>query len=195
MRDGWRVLAPFVRLLYPYRFRMALGTIFGLMAVAAAVGLLALAGWFLTAAAMAGLTVAGAAAFNFFFPSVGVRLFAFSRIAARYLERLISHDVTFRILAGLRVWFYKKFEPQAPACLAKYRSGDLLSRLVEDIDTLDNFYLRVLSPSAVTLAISIILLLFFLYFDGLIAITGFSALILSAFCIAAAMAALSVCGK
>jgi ATP-binding cassette subfamily C protein CydC len=185
MREFWRELAPFVRLLHPYRLRMTLGTILGLTAVAAAAGLLALAGWFLTAAALAGLTVTGAGAFNFFFPSIGVRLFAFARIAARYLERIITHDVTFRILAGLRVWFYQKFEPLVPACLAKHHSGDILNRLVEDVDTLDNLYLRVFSPTAVTLAMSFMLLLFLLCFDGLIAITGFFALLIAGFSVAA----------
>ena len=189
MRDFWREMAPFVRLLLPYRLRMTLGTILGLIAVAAAAGLLALAGWFLTAAALAGLTVTGAGAFNFFFPSIGVRLFAFARIAARYFERIITHDVTFRILARLRVWFYRKFEPLVPACLAKHRSGDVLSRLVEDIDTLDNLYLRVLSPTAVTLAMSLMLLLFLLCFDGLIAITGFIALLSAGFSVAAVVGA------
>jgi len=64
MRDLWRELAPFVRLLHPYRFRMTVGTILGMTAVAAAVGLLSLAGWFLTAAALAGSTLTGAGAFN-----------------------------------------------------------------------------------------------------------------------------------
>jgi len=152
---------------------MALGTFLGLSAVAATIGLLSLAGWFLSAAALASLSATGAGMFNFFFPSIGVRLFAFIRTGARYGERLVTHDVTFRILAGLRVWFYRCLEPLAPACLARYRSGDMLNRFVEDIDTLDNIYLRVLSPTVVALAVAFMLMGFLACFDIGIAVTGF----------------------
>jgi ATP-binding cassette subfamily C protein CydC len=80
---------------------------------------------------------------------VGVRFFGIARGLFRYLERLVSHEVTFRLLSRLRVWFYRAVEPLAPAILERYRSGDLLSRVVSDIDTLQNFYLRVLAPPLV----------------------------------------------
>ena len=80
---------------------------------------------------------------------VGVRFFGVARGFARYGERLTSHDVTFRVLARLRVWFYAIIEPLAPARLAQQRSGDLLSRVVGDIGTLENFYLRAVAPVAV----------------------------------------------
>ena len=67
-----------------------------------AIGLLALSGWFISAAAYAGLTVATAQLFNFFHPGIGVRLFAIGRTLARYTERIVTHDVTFRILQSLR---------------------------------------------------------------------------------------------
>jgi len=150
-------LGPFVRLFKSHGKRMLLGILLGLVAVGSAVGLLSLAGWFLTATAIAGLSAAGTWQFNFFFPSIGVRLFAFGRTLARYGERIVNHDATFRILESLRVWFYRHIEPLAPACLSRYRSGDLLNRLVEDIDTLDNLYVRVLSPSAAALAVAVLL--------------------------------------
>ena len=86
---------------------------------------------------------------------VGVRFFGISRAVFRYLERLVSHNVTFRLLARLRVWFYKKLEPLAPARLMDYRAGDLLSRIVGDVETLENFYVRVVSPPLVALVIGI----------------------------------------
>jgi ATP-binding cassette, subfamily C, bacterial CydC len=52
-----------------------------------------------------------------------VRFFGISRGVFRYLERLVSHNVTFRLLARLRVWFYEKLEPLAPARLMEYKSG------------------------------------------------------------------------
>ncbi len=61
-------------------------------------------------------------------------------------ERLVSHNVTFRLLARLRVWFYEKLEPLAPARLMEYKSGDLLARVIGDVETLENFYVRVISP-------------------------------------------------
>lgn len=80
---------------------------------------------------------------------VGVRFFGISRGVFRYLERLASHSVNIRLLAHLRVWFYRSIEPLAPARLMDYRSGDLLGRVVTDIDTLENFYVRVVSPLVV----------------------------------------------
>lgn len=82
---------------------------------------------------------------------VGVRFFGLSRGVFRYLERLVAHNVTFRLLAQLRVWFYTKIEPLAPAGLESQHSGDLLNRAVADIETLENFYGRVLAPPLVAL--------------------------------------------
>jgi ATP-binding cassette subfamily C protein CydC len=77
---------------------------------------------------------------------VGVRFFGISRGIFRYLERLVSHDTNFQILARLRVWFYQKIEPLSPISLTYFFSGDLLARCVSDIETLENFYLRVVAP-------------------------------------------------
>ncbi|GIV66017.1 MAG: thiol reductant ABC exporter subunit CydC [Bellilinea sp.] len=77
---------------------------------------------------------------------VGVRFFGISRAVLRYLERLVSHSVNFRLLAQLRVWFYRRVEPLAPARLQDYRSGDILQRAIGDIETLENFYVRVIAP-------------------------------------------------
>ena len=73
-------------------------------------------------------------------------MFAISRASFRYLERLVSHKATFRILEHLRVWFYSAIEPLAPARLSQYRSGDVLARSVADIETLQSFYVRVVVP-------------------------------------------------
>ncbi len=77
---------------------------------------------------------------------VGVRFFGISRAFLRYLERLVSHSVNFRLLAQLRVWFYGRLEPLAPAKLQDHRSGDILQRAIGDIETLENFYVRVIAP-------------------------------------------------
>ncbi|HKI53210.1 MAG TPA: thiol reductant ABC exporter subunit CydC, partial [Anaerolineales bacterium] len=82
----------------------------------------------------------------------------------RYLERLVSHNVTFRLLARLRVWFYEKLEPLAPARLMDYKSGDLLARVIGDVETLENFYVRVVSPSLTAVVIAIGVSIFFASF-------------------------------
>lgn len=86
---------------------------------------------------------------------VGVRFFGIARGVFRYLERLVSHNVTFRLLARLRTWFYNALEPLAPARLMQYRSGDLLARVVGDVETLENFYVRVISPPLVALLVAL----------------------------------------
>jgi ATP-binding cassette, subfamily C, bacterial CydC len=85
---------------------------------------------------------------------VGVRFFGINRAVFRYLERLVSHSVNFRLLAELRVWFYRTLEPLAPARLQGHRSADLLSRAVADIETLENFYVRAVAPPLVALVIT-----------------------------------------
>jgi ATP-binding cassette, subfamily C, bacterial CydCD len=95
---------------------------------------------------------------------VGVRFFGISRGLFRYLERLVSHNVTFHLLARLRVWFYEKLEPLAPARLMEYKSGDLLARVIGDVETLENFYVRVISPSLTAVLIGLIVAFFFASF-------------------------------
>lgn len=95
---------------------------------------------------------------------VGVRFFGIARGLFRYLERLVSHNVTFRLLARLRVWFYEKLEPLAPARLMEYKSGDLLARVIGDVETLENFYVRVISPSLTAICIGMIVSFFFASF-------------------------------
>ena len=175
-----RELTFFIKLFGRHAKWMILGTGFGLLAMISAIGLLALSGWFISAAAYAGLTVATAQLFNFFHPGIGVRLFAIGRTLARYAERIVTHDVTFRILQSLRSWFYLRLEPLAPARLMMLRSADILNRIVADIDALDNLYLRVLSPSIVALVTSILVVTFLWIFDPLIAMSVAMFLVIAA---------------
>ena len=86
---------------------------------------------------------------------VGVRFFGIARGVFRYLERILSHQTTFRLLAKLRIWFYEELEPLAPERLLYFKSGDLLARIISDIETLQQFFLRVLSPPLVAMIISL----------------------------------------
>jgi len=127
----------------PDRGRFAAACGLGVLAVGSAVALAAASAWLISAAALQPplhtLALAIAA----------VRAFAIGRGAFRYLERLASHDVAFRLLARLRVRFYRHLEPLAPAGLPAFRRGDLLSRMVADVDALQDLPLRVLHPGVV----------------------------------------------
>jgi ATP-binding cassette subfamily C protein CydC len=179
----WRELVPFMRLFRGHLKWMVLGTLSGLLAVASAVGLLALSGWFISAAAYAGLTVTTAQLFNFFHPALGVRFFAIGRTLARYVERIVCHDATFRILQSLRRWFYHHLEPLAPSSLMNFRSGDILNRIVADIDALDNLYLRVVSPSVIALIMSTLVVGFLWQFDPVISMVVAVVLSMAGICV------------
>ena len=110
---------------------------------------------------------------------VGVRFFGIARGVFRYLERLASHQVTFRVLARLRVWFYAALEPLAPARLMQYRSGDLLSGIVADIGTLENFYIRVVAPPLVAVLVAGLMWIFLGSFDPRLALAVITLMLLA----------------
>nr|MBL0713876.1 hypothetical protein [Desulfobacterales bacterium] len=157
MPDGFKELGPYLRLLKRQQLWILLGLLLAMAAAAAVVGLLSVSGWFISAAAFAGLTPLTAHTLNILHPSVAIRFFAILRTLARYAERIVNHDTTFKILATLRTWLYVKIEPLAPAGLAGFRQGDLLNRIVSDVDDLDNLFIRVITPTAaagfITLAV------------------------------------------
>ena len=85
-----------------------------------------------------------------------VRVLAIGRAAFRYLERYATHVATFRILTGLRVWFYRAIEPLAPAALIDRRGGDLLARIVGDIEVMQDLLIRVVVPALTALTVGIL---------------------------------------
>jgi ATP-binding cassette subfamily C protein CydC len=143
MRDDLKLVGRLLRLSRRYWSWMALGAFISTVTVLANVGLMAVAGWFIASMAVAG---AAGVLMNYILPAALIRLFAILRTGGRYLERLVTHEATFRLLSELRVWFYQRIEPLAPARLQRYRSGDLLGRIQADIDTLHHAYLRLLVP-------------------------------------------------
>ncbi len=156
-----RELIRLLRLYRPYGLWMAGGVALGLATMLANFGLLALAGWFLASAAAVGLAgYAAQNAFNFFTPAAGVRFFATVRVLARYASRLVDHEATFREVAALRVFLFARLVPLAPLGLAD-RSGDLLGRLVADVERLSDFYPRVLLPMLVAAIASLVMALAF----------------------------------
>lgn len=139
-----KTLLPFLALYRRHWFRLSLGIFLAIVTVLASIGLLTLSGWFLAASALAGL--AGLLTFNYMLPAAGVRGSAIIRTAGRYAERLVSHDATFRVLAHLRTFTFKKLMPLSPGGIARFRQAELLNRLVADVETLDHLYLRLISP-------------------------------------------------
>jgi ATP-binding cassette subfamily C protein CydCD len=133
----------------PYLREVLASAALGTLTIASSVALMGASAWIISMAALhpnvAVLQVA----------IVGVRTFGISRGISRYLERLVSHNLTFKILTRLRVWFYESLVPLAPARIMDFRAGDLLSRITSDIKTLEDFYIRSIAPPIVAVLIGI----------------------------------------
>ena len=130
--------------------RLGLSTLLGALGAAATVGLLAGSGAVVAKAAFRpGLgAIAGLLA--------AVEVVAFLRGPLRYGERLVGHDAAFRVLGRWRLWLYDRLEPLAPAGLQAWRSGDLLARAVDDVDELQDLYLRIGPPAVIALTTSVL---------------------------------------
>jgi ATP-binding cassette subfamily C protein CydC len=170
MRGTFRRL---LRIAAPFARWMALAMLLGFATIGSSIGLMTTAAYIIAKAALrpsiADLQVA----------IVGVRFFGIARGGFRYLERYVSHQVTFRLLARLRVWFYAALEPLAPARLLHYRSGDLLARVVADVETLENFFLRVLAPPAVAVLVALLAAILVGSFHPALAVTLLAFLLLA----------------
>ncbi|MDH6237193.1 thiol reductant ABC exporter subunit CydC [Cryobacterium sp. CG_9.6] len=142
-----------LRLAQPRLRRFLPGLAAGVLSAALAVSLLAVSAWLITRAAeMPPILFLSLGV-------VGVRAFALGRSVFRYLERVASHDAAFGQLADLRVGIFARLVPLAPAGLGQTRRGDLLSRLVRDVDALQDLPLRVVQPllvSGITAALSVV---------------------------------------
>ena len=123
------------------------GAALSLVVLLAGAALLGLSGWFITAAAAAGLTAAGAM-FDVFRPSAMVRFLALGRTAARYGERLLTHDATLRALAEIRVRLLAALVRAPYDKLAQLRGPQILNRIMADVDALDGVPLRLVLPIA-----------------------------------------------
>jgi thiol reductant ABC exporter CydC subunit len=162
-----------LRLAAPFRWWMLLAALLGVATVGSSIALMATAAWIISRAALhPSISVLGIAV-------VGVRFFGIARGVLRYLERIVAHQTTFRLLARLRVWFFAHLEPLAPARLQEHRSGDLLARIIADIDTLENIYLRVIAPPAVAALVAGGMAVFMAFFDPRLALVLVSLLALA----------------
>ncbi|HHT1319325.1 TPA: heme ABC transporter ATP-binding protein/permease CydC [Klebsiella michiganensis] len=164
-----RALWPYLALYKRHKWLLLLGIVLAIVTLLASIGLLTLSGWFLSASAVVG--VAGIYSFNYMLPAAGVRGAAIIRTAGRYFERLVSHDATFRVLQHLRVFTFSKLLPLSPAGLARFRQGELLNRVVADVDTLDHLYLRVISPLVGALVVILVVTVGLSVLDATLALT------------------------
>ncbi len=164
MRD----LYPFLKLYRQYWRKIAIGILLAILTLLASICLLSISGWFLASTAVAGIM---GVTFNYLLPSAGVRGSAVLRTVFRYGERLVSHDTTFRILAKLRVFSFRKLLPLTPGAISRFKQAELLNRLVADIDTLDHLYLRLISPIVSAIMVIFIITVGLLFIDASLALT------------------------
>ena len=183
MKNFARLLA----LYRPYVWWIAASILVSLVSTLANIALMATSGWFITAMAAAGLA---GGTMNYFTPAALIRALAILRTGGRYLDRLVSHEATFRLIGGLRGFVFTRLEPLAPAALGNLRSGDIAERLRGDIDRLEMVFLRLISPLAVAILSSTIVIGVLARWNGALAAGAGLALVVAGF-FAPALAALA----
>lgn len=150
------VWKPWLLQMWSLRAWIALAVLLGWAAIFSNVGLMSTSAYIISFAALQPSIALLQTAI------VGVRFFGISRGVFRYLERLFSHRVTLDLLSKLRVWFYRALEPHVPQIFGRYGSGELLSRLIGDIASLEPFYVRAIAPLLVAILIVIAMLVWLL---------------------------------
>lgn len=162
-----------LRLILPHWPWLALGGLLGVIAIGSNVALMGLSAYLISKAAIATSVSELALAVT------GIRVLAICRAGFRYLERYATHRAMFRILTAIRVWFYAAVEPLAPARLVQLCSGDLMTRLVNDVDSMEEFYVRVIVPPFVAAVVVAITSLVYGLFDLAMGLLLFGFLVLS----------------
>ncbi|GAE37109.1 thiol reductant ABC exporter subunit CydC [Halalkalibacter akibai] len=152
---------------------LLLSILFGYLAGVTAVGLFAANGYLISRAALEPplyvlITMVAV-----------VKIGSFVRALSRYVERYYSHRATFTMLSDIRVHFYGKLEGVAPRLMANYRSGDLLARVVGDVETMQNLFLRVVYPPVVMLIVFLTTILFVSFYSAQVALIFIGGLLLT----------------
>ncbi|WP_026830553.1 MULTISPECIES: thiol reductant ABC exporter subunit CydC [Exiguobacterium] len=165
------------RLMLHQKRDIVFSIVFGVLAGVTAVGLFAASGFLISKAALLPpiQTLAVLIALQ--------KLSSLTRAASRYAERYYSHRATFTILSDLRTTFYKRLEPLAPGIFAKYRSGDLLARIVGDVESLQNTFLRVVYPPIILVLVFLCTIFFVSFFSLSVALVLVIGLLLTGFVI------------
>lgn len=138
---------------------MAAGIAISLVAVASGLLLMALAGRVTASAVVAGVIAT----------PILLRVSGVLRVVTRYFERLVTHEATFRSLADLRVWFFEGVAERAAGGLGYRSSGDVLTRVVNDVESLDGLYSRIIVPLAGAILILPVLAIVLAFRNGALA--------------------------
>ncbi|HHN48267.1 MAG TPA: thiol reductant ABC exporter subunit CydC [Bacteroidales bacterium] len=138
----------------------------GVATILTGIGLMSSSGFLISRAAQRPMLV------DLFVVTAAVRFFGISRAVVRYFERVVSHELTFNILSSMRSLLFKKLDSLSLKWLMGRRSGDLLARLVADIDTLQNVYLRIISPSIVAVLITAVTCVALWFFDPVLSLAA-----------------------
>ena len=174
-----RGLGRLFRVAWSLRWPLLGAAALGAATVGSGIGLMATSAWLIATAALhppiADLQVA----------IVGVRFFGVARGTLRYAERLLSHSVTLRLLARLRVWLFERLEPLVPARTGGLHSGDVLARIVGDVESLEGFTVRALAPGLVLAPTAAGVGLFLAQYGGRLALAAAAAIAGSAAALAA----------
>lgn len=183
-------LKPWLALLQQERPRLWLGGILLLLTLLSALGLLGLSGWFITATGVTALAWAAgiAVTLDIYTPGGGIRFFALARTVTRYLERVYNHDTVLRLLARLRQQLFAGMTRTDPMTLARWRASQWVNRLITDVETLDNLYLRLLAPPLVATMVSLLLVAVLAIFSPAAALLAGLVLLLLLVCATLGMA-------
>ncbi len=169
----------FLRLLVlfrPYWGWAVAGILVSLISLMANIALLSVSGWFIATMGLAGIT---GGAVNYFTPGAIIRACAILRTGGRYVERLITHEATFRFMGEMRSWLYERIERMPLSKSSQYHSGDLLARLRGDVDALEAFYIGIVIPSCVAFLALIIITISFAIYSPLLALIELFLLVLA----------------
>ena len=149
---------PWLKSFYDHRWQWMFGFALALVTIIAGIGLLALSGWFITASALF-ITV------NIYAPGSGIRFFAVTRTVARYVERLVNHDLVLKIQARWRIAWFKYFQRDAYQGLARFRVAHAIQGLTRHIEAMDNLWLRLAMPTITTAAVSLCFAIWFSFYS------------------------------
>jgi ATP-binding cassette subfamily C protein CydC len=157
--------------IWPQRYQVLLSVLLSALTIGASISLMSTSAFLISMAALQpSVSVVGVAV-------VGVRFFGITRGIFRYFERIVSHSTSFKVLANIRVWLYTVIEPKAPAGISNFKTGDLLNRIMADVDNLENFFVRVFLPPATSLIVVFSVSAFMGLFSPRISIILFSGLL------------------
>lgn len=172
----------FVKLTLAEKRDILYSILFGVLAGLTSVGLFAMSGYMIAKSALAPplyiITIMTAT----------LKMFGAAKSVSRYMERYFSHRATFTILSNLRVSFYEKLVPLAPGIFHQYRSGDLLARIVGDVESLQHFFLRVFYPPIVLVIVFLSTIFFTTFYSIYVALTLLAGLLLTGFVVPALFA-------